>query len=298
MPEKFNQYSLIKTLNKKYSHSTYLASPINEPGFQVVLTVFASSLFHFPFSCDPKNILQKVQRIQQLQHPRLVSILDMGIEKEQPFVVREYLPNDSLRSRLKKLFPGRLKLGDALTIILQVGEALAYVHEHNIIHGSIKPENILFDASGQVVLTDFSLVSTMDAIVRDNTAGEYSSCYLAPEQFEGIHDARSDQYALGCVAYELITGQLPFAVQSLRVSKEHWRKALSASLFESTAAFGLPHAFAAAIFKALAKDPAERFFDFSLFLEVIQYVLSPPPAFPLVRSDRSHREGFHYARKI
>jgi serine/threonine protein kinase len=138
----------------------------------------------------------------------------------------------------------------------------------------------------------------MDAIVRDNTAGEYSSCYLAPEQFEGIYDARSDQYALGCMAYELITGRLPFAVRSLKASKKHRGNALSAPLFESMADLDLPHAFEAAIFKALARDPAERFFDFSLFLEVIQSVLSPPPAFPLVRSDRSHREGLQYARKI
>jgi serine/threonine protein kinase len=222
----------------------------------------------------------------------------MGIEKEQPFVVREYLPNESLRVRLKKLFPDRLKLGDALTIVLQVGEALAYAHEYDIVHGGVKPENILFDASGQVVLTDFSLVSEMDAIIRDQVAQEYGFCYLAPEQFEGIYDARSDQYALGCMAYELITGRLPFAVRSLKASKKHRGNALSAPLFESMADLDLPHAFEAAIFKALARDPAERFFDFSLFLEVIQSVLSPPPAFPLVRSDRSHREGLQYARKI
>ena len=298
MPEKFNRYYLIKTLNKKYSHSTYLASPIDKPGHQVVLNVFASSLFRFPFPREHENLLQKVQRIQQLQHPRFMSILDMGIEEEQLFVVREYLPNESLRVRLKKLFPDRLKLGDALTIVLQVGEALAYAHEYDVVHGSVKPENILFDTSGQVVLTDFSLVSEMDAIIRDQVAEEYGFCYLAPEQFEGIYDARSDQYALGCMVYELITGRLPFAVRSLKASRKHQCNVRSAPLFESMTDLHLPHSFEAAIFKALARDPAERFFDFSLFLEVIQSVLSPPPAFPLVRSDRSHREGLQYARKI
>src|SRR5215475_8904522 len=106
MPEKFHQYNITETLSKKYSHATYLASPTSEPERQVVLTVFASSLFRFLH--ERENLLQRVQRIKQLQHPHLVPILDMGIEEEQPFVVREYLPDVSLRSRLKKLSPNRL----------------------------------------------------------------------------------------------------------------------------------------------------------------------------------------------
>src|SRR6266480_6356747 len=100
MPEKFHQYYLTETLSKKYSHMTYLASPINpqrghgEPERQVILTVFASSLFRFPH--ERENLLQKAQRIKQLRHPHLVSILNVGIEEEQPFVVRAYLPNSSL----------------------------------------------------------------------------------------------------------------------------------------------------------------------------------------------------------
>ena len=114
MPEKFHQYDLIETLSKKYSHTTYLASPTNpqrehgEPERQVVLTVFASSLFRFPH--ERENLLQKAQRLKKLQHPHLIPILDIGIEEEQPFVVRKYLPKSSLRSHLKKLSPDRLEL--------------------------------------------------------------------------------------------------------------------------------------------------------------------------------------------
>ncbi|HEY4033214.1 MAG TPA: protein kinase [Ktedonobacteraceae bacterium] len=287
MSEKFNQYYLIETLSKKYSHTTYLASPTDEPERQVVLNVFASSLFPFPFPRECENLLQKAQRIRQLQHPRLMSILDMGIEEEQPFVVREFLPNESLRNRLKRLSPRRLKLGDVLTIILQVGGALAYAHEYNVVHGNIKPENILFDENGQAVLADFSLVGKKEANIRDQTAEEYAFCYLAPEQFAGVCDARSDQYALGCLAYELITGRVPFAAQSLSTMMGHQSNARPAALSENVA--DLPLSLEAAILKTLAKDPAERFFDFSLFLDVIQSILSPPPAFPLVRSDRSRR---------
>src|SRR2546430_161976 len=151
MQSKFHQYDLTTELAKKYSHTTYLASPINpqgghgEPEHQVVLTVFASSLFHFPH--EREKLLLKAKSIKKLQHPHLVPILDMGIEQEQPFVVREYLPNGSLRSRLKKISPDRLELGESLTIVSQVGQAVAYAHERNVLHGNIKPENILFDAN-------------------------------------------------------------------------------------------------------------------------------------------------------
>src|SRR6266436_8207478 len=126
MQQKFHQYNLTMELATKYLHSTYLASPTNpqrghgEPEHQVVLTVFASSLFHFPFPHEREELLSKAKRIKQLQHPHLVPILDIGIEQDLPFVVREYLPNGSLRSRLKKISPHHLELRDALTIVSQV----------------------------------------------------------------------------------------------------------------------------------------------------------------------------------
>src|SRR5882757_6144729 len=130
MQKIFRQYNLTTELAQKYSHSTYLASVTDEPEHQVILTVFASPLFRFPH--ERENLLQKAQRIKGLQHPHVAPILDIGIEQEQPFVVREYWPNDSLRSHLKKLSSRRLELGEALTIVSQVGQALVYAHERNI----------------------------------------------------------------------------------------------------------------------------------------------------------------------
>lgn len=290
---KFHQYNLAAELATKYSHTTYLASPTNpqrghgELEHQVVLTVFASSLFHFPH--EREKLLLRAQSIKKLQHAHLMPILDMGIEQEQPFVVREYLPKRSLRSRLKKISPDHLELGEALTIVSQVGQALAYTHERGIFHGNVKPENVLFNANDQAVLADFHLVSRNDVLIRDQTAEEYAFCYMAPEQFAGTSDVRSDQYVLGCLAYELITGRLPFAAQSLASMMGQPSNVQPALLSESVA--NLSPSLEAAVLKALAKDPDERFYDFSLFLEVIQSVLSPSPVFPLARSThaRSHR---------
>jgi len=287
MQKTWSQYDLRAELAKKHSHVTYLASPTNEPDRQVVLTVFTASLFRFQH--ERENLLRKVQGIKDLQHSHLVPILDLGIEEGQPFVVREYLPNTSLRSYLKKISPDRLDLKDALSIVSQIGQALVYAHEHHIVHGNVKPENIFLDDNGQAVLTDFALMSRKDALIRDQSTEKYAFCYLAPEQFAGTSDARSDQYALGCLTYELITGRVPFAAQSLASMTGQSSYTVPAPLSQRVA--HLPATLEVAVLKALAQDPAERFFDFSLFLEVIRAVLSPPPAFPLLRSTYARKKS-------
>src|SRR4051812_27846704 len=111
MQGKHHQYNRTAELAKKYSHSTYLASPVNpqtsdELEQQMVLIAYNSSLFSLPH--EREALLQKAQRVQKLQHPHLLPILDMGLEDDQPFVVRDYLPSASLRNRLKEVAPQRL----------------------------------------------------------------------------------------------------------------------------------------------------------------------------------------------
>src|SRR5215813_6913367 len=197
MQGKLQHYNLTTPLAKKYSHSTYLASSFDEPEQQVVVIVFSSSLFSS--LREHRAFLQKALLIKELQHPHILPILNVGVKAGEPFVVRSYLSDWSLRNYLKQLSTEQLEPYDALNIVLQVGEALAYAHQQNIFHGSLKPENILFDAHGKALLTDFTLVSGADAMVRDQTSEEYAFCYMAPEQFVDAWNARSDQYALGCL---------------------------------------------------------------------------------------------------
>ena len=280
----FHQYHLTRALTIKHSHATYLASPSNDPERQVHLTVFAASLFPFPH--DREKLLQKAQEVQTLEHPHLLPILDLGIEEGQPFVVREYLSQGSLRSHLLNLRPERLPLRTALTIVLQVGEALVYAHTRGVLHRNLKLGNILLDAHGHALLTDFSPVTGTDAIIRDQATEEDAFCYLAPEQLAGTCDARSDQYALGCLTYELITGQVPFVGQRLASLKAHPSQA--GPLPPSDWVANVPSSLEAAVLKTLAKDPAERFADCSLFLDVIRSVLSETASeSPVLTSERS-----------
>ncbi len=204
----------------------------------------------------------------------------------------EYVPHQSLRSYLKQIVPDRLKLPEALSLLLQVGEALVYAHSHEIVHGNLKPENILFDADGHALLTDFDLLNRSDVMMRDQTTEEYAFCYLAPEQFAGTWDVYADQYALGCLCYELITGEVPFATKSLTsLIADQSYYVPPVSLSEKVP--HLPTSLEAVVLKALARNPSDRFGDLSLFLEEIRTVASPPPAFPLARSKTTDQPKPH-----
>ncbi|HWS83832.1 MAG TPA: serine/threonine-protein kinase [Ktedonobacteraceae bacterium] len=212
MQERFNRYCLTKEIASKPYGSVYLAHRINHVSQKVALKIFKAT--SFTSEQQGQNFLQKVERIRQLKHSSIVQILDLGVEQGHPYVVREYLTSSSLRHRLDGLSPQRLDLQEVLSIIFQIGQALSYAHEHNILHGNLKPENIFFKDDGEVLLTDFGLTSFTDMTKLDDKSHRQTTSYLAPEQLVGSITEKSDQYALACLAYELITGCAPFSAQS------------------------------------------------------------------------------------
>src|SRR5260370_18710997 len=113
----------------------------------------------------------------------------------------EYAPRCCLRDRINRQSSRSVPVREALTILSQVGQALQYVHQLNIIHGNLKPENILFTASGDVLLTDFTIHILLDAAGGAYKHNIGSARYLAPEQFQGLGRKASGQYALGCIGY-------------------------------------------------------------------------------------------------
>src|SRR5207237_8878500 len=104
----------------------------------------------------------------------------------------------------------RLTIQESLAILRMVGQVLQYTHQMNILHGNLKPENILFSDTGDMLLTDFSVVALQDTFDTEHDHNSSSFPYMAPEQFLGRMNKESDQYALGCIAYELLTVQVHF----------------------------------------------------------------------------------------
>jgi serine/threonine protein kinase len=149
-------------------------------------------------------------------HPGIVSVFSVGeTPRGLPFFVMEYVEGETLEERLRR--KGKLPLREVARIASTVADALAYAHGRGLVHRDVKPANVLLErGTGRVLLTDFGLAKAVDGVARVTTltgTGEIMGTpeYLSPEQAEtGEVDARSDQYSLAVMAYEMLAGRLPF----------------------------------------------------------------------------------------
>jgi serine/threonine protein kinase len=274
MQKRFNHYCLTEQIGSKPLRSVYLAHHVKDVSHKVLLKIFDAPCL--ALGQESERFLQQVEWIKQLRHAHVVPILDLGVEQGQPYVVSTYLASGSLRRRLDSLSPKRLSLPEALKIISQVGQALAYFHEHANLHENIKPENIFFDEQGEVLLADFRLSGFIDVKLLDYQSDSRSMCYMAPEQFAGTASEKSDQYALACLAYELITGQKPFSAQSFAMMWASHYAEVPAPLTDLVPS--LPQAIEKAVFKAMAKNPSERYPNISAFVRTLEGIALAPTA--------------------
>ncbi|MBN1919617.1 MAG: protein kinase [Anaerolineae bacterium] len=162
-----------------------------------------------------------IQRFQQegivaanLSHPHIVTIYEVGQHEGHIFIAMEYVEGTSLEQLV--LDQGALPLERAVGILRQVAEALDYAHKRRFLHRDIKPANILLAEDDRVVITDFGIAKALEgsgATARLTSTGTVlgTPAYMSPEQIQGLAvDHRSDLYALGIVAYEMLSGQVPF----------------------------------------------------------------------------------------
>src|SRR5581483_9233447 len=267
MIQLFHGYQVIRPLASNTFSNVYLAQAAQEATDKVVFKVFHSILLDQ--EQEQKVFLREVDKLKQLNHPYILPLLDGGITNGHPFLVSRYASQDSLRCRLDPSSSLRPSTADALQIIVRVGQALAYAHSWKILHGNIKPENVLFDVDEKALLADFIPFSLLSPHTPDQPSHTASPSYIAPEQVAGSATKESDQFALGCLAYELLSGQSPFAV--------------NASVFPvpmSTLVPDLSEHVENAVLKALASKPTERHASVSAFLEAftalsLKVTLSP-----------------------
>jgi serine/threonine-protein kinase len=159
---------------------------------------------------------REAKLLASLSHPNIAVIHDMiESDDDSVYLILEYIPGETLAERIAR---GPLKLQEALTIGLQVAEAVITVHKQGIIHRDLKPQNIKFTSEGQIKVLDFGLARTSTASdkSKDVTVTQPgrvigTPAYMSPEQARGESiDHRTDVWAFGCVMYEMLTGQLPF----------------------------------------------------------------------------------------
>jgi serine/threonine protein kinase/Tfp pilus assembly protein PilF len=202
-----------------------------------------------------ERFLREAQAAAALDHPYICTVHEIDEQEDQTFIAMNYVPGQSLA---KKITAGPLELEDALWIAIQTAEGLSEAHSRGIIHRDIKPGNILLHEKGQVKITDFGLAKLSWGVDLTRTAAIMGTvAYMSPEQATGEEvDHRTDIWSFGCMLYEMLTGERPFAVKDDRV-------AFHAILHQepkplSSIAKGIPSALEKAVTKALEKDPNDR----------------------------------------
>ena len=229
-------------------------------------SIVAIKLLHTAQLASPQErngFLQEARFLKMLKHPYILPVLDVGIDKNIPYLVTEYAPKGSLQDRLKELAPRPLPAKEALSILAQVGQALQYAHQQKVIHRDLKPANILFNVNGDALLADFGTATMLATSIKYSiTIG--TPLYMAPEQFRGTFSKEGDQYALGCITYELLTGRVPFtAPDFFSLGYKHLTET---PIPPTQLNLLLPRALEQAILKALAKQRTDRHADVSAFL--------------------------------
>jgi serine/threonine protein kinase/tetratricopeptide (TPR) repeat protein len=207
-----------------------------------------------------QRFLAEARMIARLRHPSIVAVHTAGEATGLFYYVMDYVQGESLRQRLLRL--GRLPVADVTRIVAELADALNSAGEAGLVHRDVKPENILIDeATGRVMLADFGIARAMAAEADSTRTGQGvavgTPTYMSPEQAAGDEvDARSDLYALGVVAYEMLAGRPPFrGVTAAAVASKHLAELPSP--VEGTRA-DTPPELAHAIARALEKDPTAR----------------------------------------
>ncbi len=227
---------------------------------EVVVKVLSPELMA---GLSAERFAREIKLAAQLQEPHIVPVLADGVTPDGvPYYTMPFVRGATLRERLKE---GRVPVADAMSILRDIARALAFAHGRGVIHRDIKPENVLLH-EGTAVVADFGIAKAVQLSRTRDTASELTSAgmslgtpgYMAPEQAVGdITDHRSDVYAWGVLAYELLNGAHPFA------SKTGAQQMIAAHISELPAplartARDVPTGVAQLVMSALEKDPAKR----------------------------------------
>lgn len=215
-PEGIDRYELKDELGRGAMAIVYRAID-QKLGREIALKVLQLGDIH----ADSKNVeihrrfMQEARAAARLNHPNIVTVYDVGEDGRQAWIAMDFLKGDDLSryTQSKSL----LALPRLMKVMVAVAEALDFAHQHQVVHRDIKPANILYHPNtGDVTVTDFGVASLQDASQTRTGTVLGSPSYMSPEQVQGKNiDGRADIYSLGVTLYQLCTGQLPFAGESL-----------------------------------------------------------------------------------
>ncbi len=215
---------------------------------------------------DIESFLTEARTIARLSHPHIIRVLNFGIDKETPFLVMDYASNGTLRQRHSR--GSQLPLATILPYVKQVADALQYAHDEKLIHRDIKPENMLIDRRNDILLSDFGIALVAQSSHYQSTQDVIGTvAYMSPEQIQGKPRPASDQYSLGIVIYEWLTGDRPFKGSFTELCTQHMF-ATPPPLHEKVST--ISPAVEQVVMIALAKEPKQRFGSVQAFANALE----------------------------
>jgi eukaryotic-like serine/threonine-protein kinase len=259
----------------------------------------ALKVLHEQYTADAEYVerfRREARSVAALSHPNIVTVIDRGEHGGRQFIVFEYVEGENLKRLIERRGPA--PVATALELAMQVARGLSFAHQQGLVHRDVKPQNVLLNGDGQAKVTDFGIARSLDVQHGMTQTGTVlgTSDYIAPEQAQGQRvDEHTDVYSLGVVLYELLTNEVPFPGENfVAVAMRHINEP-PPSIRDKRP--DVPPRVEAAVQRAMAKDPEDRFptmVDFCRELEAclteVQGGRAPAPV-AVARRRRAPRRG-------
>jgi serine/threonine protein kinase/Tol biopolymer transport system component len=222
---------------------------------------------------------QEARTLAALRHPQIVTVYEAGEAEGRLFIAMDLVNGPSLAQSIARR--GRVPWGEALDLLRPVCEVLDYAHGQGVVHRDLKPANILLDRQRGALLTDFGFARLIgeSSVILSMSGGVLGTPgYIAPEVWDGsAAEAPADIYALGCIVYEVLTGETLFRGQTpMQVMRAHDR----GPAFPEAWPDGVPVGIGAVLGKALARDPDRRFANAGALWQALNGLKAPGPVVP------------------
>jgi hypothetical protein len=246
--------------------------------YQPALDRYVAIKLMHSFLADDEDFLGRFQReakaIGRLRHPNIVQVHDFDVADGVYYMVMEFIDGYTLKNRLISLANEnkRLALNEAMRITYDVGAALDYAHQRDMVHRDVKPANVMINKDNQVILTDFGIAKILSGPQFTASGAMIGTpAYMSPEQGLGEPgDSRSDIYSLGIMFFQMVTGQLPYDADTpLAIVLKHVNDPLP---IPSQLNPSMPPDVERIIFKALAKNPEDRYQTAAEFIRHLDHV--------------------------
>lgn len=248
--QQLGNYLLARPLGRGGFAEVYLGQHIylkTQAAIKVLLTQVSAN--------DIEEFLKEARTIANLLHPNIVRVLDFGVDVTTPYLVMDYAPNGTLRRRHPR--GSRLETKVIVSYVNQIAAGLQYAHAQKLIHRDIKPENLLIGRQDEILLSDFGIALVAESSRYQSTQNVMGTVtYMSPEQIQGKPRPASDQYSLGIVVYEWLSGDQPFRGSSTEICTQHMF-ASPPPLHEKVPT--IPFEIEQVVNTALSKDPKQRY---------------------------------------